>query len=169
MMQSALVSSLKKTDVFKNLSAAQLKKLAPIAAIENHLAGTVLFKEGDAASRFYIVEKGRVLLQMEVDIGSGRLPVPLDIATVAAGHGIGWSVFAEPHRYTASCRCLEDSRMIAFNADQLKSLLDRDPVLGYEVMKGVVRILASRLDNTRELLFDEEVMVRLKAEGKTLL
>ncbi len=168
-MQAVSTRSLKESDVFKNLNAAQLKKLASIAATEKHLARTVLFKEGDAASNFYIVEEGRVLLQTEVDMGSGRPPLLLDVATIAAGHGIGWSVFAEPHRYTASCRCLENSKMISFNADNLKGLLDHDPELGYEVLKSIVRILASRLNNTRELLFDEEVMARLKAEEKTLL
>jgi CRP/FNR family cyclic AMP-dependent transcriptional regulator len=168
-MQTVSIGSLKESDVFKNFNAAQLKKLASIATSEKHLAGTVLFKEGDVASNFYIVEEGRVLLRMEVDMGSGRPPLLLDVATIAAGHGIGWSVFAEPHRYTASCRCLENSKMISFNADKLKGLLDQDPELGYEVLKGIVRILASRLNNTRELLFDEEVMARLKTEGETLL
>lgn len=168
-MQTVSTRSLKESDVFKHLNTAQLKKLASIATSEKHPARTVLFKEGDVAAHFYIVAEGRLLLQMDVGMGSGSPPLLIDVATITAGHGVGWSVFAEPHRYTASCLCLENSKIISFHADKLKDLLDRDPELGYQVLEGVVRILASRLNNTRELLFDEEVMARLKAEGETLL
>jgi hypothetical protein len=59
--------------------------------------------------------------------------------------------------------------MVSFNADKLKALLDRDPELGYEVLKGIIVILASRLNNARQLLMDEQVMARFKAKGETLL
>lgn len=168
-MQQISSRMLKDTDIFKNLNEAQLRKLEAIASIKKYPATTVLFKKGDIASNFYIVGKGRVLLQTQVDIGTGRPPLVLDLTTVGAGHSIGWSVFAEPFRYSASCRCIEDTSMISFNADLLKSLLDGDPGLGYEVLKGIIKILASRLDNTRELLLDEQVLARLRAKGETLL
>lgn len=168
-MQTVSISKLKEADIFRNLNEAQLKKLASIAARDEYPAGTVLFRKGDAASKFYIVDQGRVLLQTEVDIGPGRPPLLLDMATVAAGHSVGWSVFVEPCKYTTNCRCTENTGMLSFNAEKLKGLLDQDPGLGYEVLKGIIMILASRLNNARELLLDEQVLARLRARGETLL
>jgi CRP-like cAMP-binding protein len=163
------IENLKKTDTFKTLDDSQLKGLASIAKRESHSAGTMLFKQGEDASNFFIIEEGSVLLQMDVDMGSDRRSVKLDAAVITQGHSIGWSVFAEPHRYTLNARCLDNVKVISFNADQFKSLLDQNPELGYEVMKGIVRMLATRLSNTRELLFDEEVMAQLRDKGETLL
>jgi len=167
--QTVSTSMLKEADIFKSLNDNQLKKLAAIADTEEYPAGKVLFKKGDAASRFYIVDQGRALLQTEVDIGPDRAPLLLDLTTVAAKQSLGWSVFAAPYRYTTSCRCLENTRLVSFNADKLNALLDRDPELGYEVLKGIIVILASRLNNARQLLMDEQVMARFKAKGETLL
>jgi CRP/FNR family cyclic AMP-dependent transcriptional regulator len=160
---------LKQTEIFNNLNDLQLQKLSGIASSEKHSAGSVLFREGQPASHFYIVEEGAVSLQMGADMGPGRLPVLLTMATVTKGQGIGWSVFADPHKYTASAQCEKDSTLLAFRADQLRELLNQEPALGYEVAKGVINILASRLNSTREMLFDEEVMDQLRKRGETLL
>jgi CRP-like cAMP-binding protein len=168
-MQTVAISKLKEADIFRSLNEAQLTKLASIAARDEYPAGTVLFKKGDAAARFYIVYRGRVLLQTEVDMGPDRPPLLLDMATVAAGHSVGWSVFVKPYRYTTACLCTEDTIILSFNADQFRGLLDRDPELGYEVLKGIIMILASRLNNARELLLDEQLLARLRARGETLL
>lgn len=163
------IGSLKKADTFKALDDSQLKMLAEIAERELHPAGTMLFKQGEAASVFCVIEEGNVLLQMNVDVGADRPPVKLEVATITEGHSIGWSVFAEPHRYTLNALCLDNVKTISFNADKFINMLDQEPGLGYQVMKGIVRILAMRLSNTRELLFDEEVMAQLRNKGETLL
>ncbi len=160
---------LKEADIFKSLNDNQLKKLTAIAAAEEYPAGKVLFRKGDAASKFYIVGQGRALLQTEVDVGPDRPPLSLDLTTVVANQSLGWSVFAAPYRYTTSGQCIESTKMLSFNADKLKALLDRDPELGYEVLKGIIAILASRLNNARQLLMDEQVLARFKAKGETLL
>lgn len=168
-MQTISIGALKEAEIFKNLNDGQLKKLADIAAEEEHPAGKVLYRKGDAASRFYIVVQGRVVLQTEVDIGPDHPPLLFDLTTVTAGRSMGWSVFAAPNRYTAGCRCVEKTKLIAFNADKLKGLLDGDPLLGYEVLKGVIAMLASRLNNTLQLLMDEQALARVRAKGETLL
>jgi CRP/FNR family cyclic AMP-dependent transcriptional regulator len=163
------INFLKQSEIFKNLNDSQLEKLSGIASSERHFAGSVLFREGEPASHFFIVEEGAVSLQLEADMGPGRPPVQLTMATVTKGHGMGWSVFADPHKYTVSAQCAEDTKLVAFNADKLREVMNREPALGLEVAKGVINILAVRLSSTREMLFDEEVMEKLRQKGETML
>ncbi|HOD35574.1 MAG TPA: cyclic nucleotide-binding domain-containing protein [Syntrophales bacterium] len=159
---------LREANIFRNLNDTQIDKLASIAVSETHKAGTLLYKEGDLATHLYIVEEGKVFLQMETGMGSDRPPMRITVDTITGGQAMGWSVFVEPHKYTLSGLCMENSKLVSFEADKLRDLLNQDSVLGVEMMKGIVRVLASRLNNTRILLINEMAMAQLRSKGETL-
>lgn len=163
------IKILKEANIFKSLNDAQLDELASIAVSETHRAGTLLYKEGDPATHLYIVEEGKVFLQMETEMGSDRPPMQVTVDTINGGQAMGWSALVEPHKYTLSCLCMENSKLVSFEADKLRELLNQDSALGVEVMKGIVKLLASRLNNTRILLISEMAMAQLRRKGETLL
>ena len=65
---------------------------------------------------------------------------------------IGWSVFRKPYRYTASVRCEEPCRVQRIPREVLDELINREPRLGYLLLKRVAAALADRLEQTRGLL-----------------
>ncbi len=161
----SIIDILRESSVFQQLNEGQLEKLASIAGRESHPAGTLLYREWDPAARFFIVEEGKIILDMKVELGPHQPPLQLTVDVIARGDAIGWSALIEPHIYTLSALCVEDSKLIGIEAEKLQELLTRNNGLGFEIMKATAKIVASRLKHTRVILVGERAMGLLM--GKT--
>jgi CRP-like cAMP-binding protein len=151
----ASVAFLKKCDIFSGLNEAQLKKLIAISKEEAYAQGTLVFKIGDPATHLYLVEKGKVFLEMKGDMGPTRPPMTVTVDIVTRGEAFGWSAFSEMNQYTLSALIADPTNLISFEGGELKALMDHDPQMGYEITKGLSRLLASRLNHSRVLLSSE--------------
>ena len=92
----------------QGLDPGQLNQIARITSSLNWDAGTTVFREGDRDSFLYVVEEGRVAIEIAVP-GRGRVV----ILTVGPGEVFGWSsIFAGRHK-TASARTIEPAKALA--------------------------------------------------------
>jgi CRP-like cAMP-binding protein len=149
------ISLLKKFAFLKDLSNDQLIKLEALAKEENHQAGTQLYSNGDPARCLYLVQEGKVALIMENYMGPGKPPMQVTIDMVAQGESMGWSAVVDPFVYTLSARCLEDTKLIAFDGEKLRDLMDEDAGLGYRIMQATAKVISNRLTHTRIILVGE--------------
>lgn len=125
------------------LCAAHLRELADAAMETQFAAGQHIFREGDHAHRFYLIEDGKVALQTH----SGGHPVP--IATLGPGEVLGWSWLFPPYCWHFDAWAEADTRTVAFEATRLRDLCEADKALGYELMKRMAGVLVQRLQSTR--------------------
>lgn len=109
----------------------------------------MIFKEGDEAKEFYILTEGRVVLEMDVQPVPNRPPIPTAVDVITKGEGFGWSAFVEPYVYTLSARCLTNCQVLSIKGDVLSRVMADDPSLGYEFMRRLAKLIASRLTYTR--------------------
>jgi len=126
--------------LFKGLSHAQLDLITGCASNERFAAGEMIFREGEPADKFYIVRAGRVAVEILVP-GHGAVTVE----TAEQGEVIGWSWLFEPYVRRFNARSVELTRVIAMDGKCLRGKCDRDPALGYELMKRFARIMQDRL------------------------
>ena len=152
---------LKECNVFEGLNDAQLEKLAALAKEEAYPTGALLYKEGDPSTHLYLVQKGKVFLEMKCDMGPTRPPMQVIIDVVTLREAFGWSAFVEPHLHTLSALIAEPTKMIVFEGGKMKALMEEDCQAGYEIMKGLTRLLASRLNHARVLLIGERALATL--------
>jgi len=152
---------LKECNVFEGLNDAQLEKLAAIATEEAYPTGALLYKEGDPSTHLYLVQKGKVFLEMKCDMGPTRPPMQVIIDVVTLRESFGWSAFVEPNLHTLSALIAEPTKMIVFEGGKMKALMEEDCQAGYEIMKGLTRLLASRLNHARVLLIGERALATL--------
>jgi CRP/FNR family transcriptional regulator, cyclic AMP receptor protein len=157
------VALLKESDIFQDLNDAQLEKLVAIAKEELYPTGTLLYKEGDPSAQLYLVQKGKVFLEMKSDMGPTRPPMQVIIDVVTHREAFGWSAFAEPHLHTLSALVAEPTKLIIFEGDKMRLLMEEECEMGFGIMKGLTRLLASRLNHTRVLLIGERAMATLTA------
>jgi CRP-like cAMP-binding protein len=157
----ALAAFLKECNVFQGLNDAQIEKLATIAKEEAYPTGALLYKEGDPSSQIYLVQQGKVFLEMKCDMGPTRPPMQVIIDVVTRREAFGWSTFVEPNLHTLSALIAEPTKMIIFDGGKMKALMDEDCQMGFEIMKGLTRLLASRLNHTRVLLIGERALATL--------
>jgi CRP/FNR family cyclic AMP-dependent transcriptional regulator len=104
----------------------------------------VIFREGEEASKFYLIRSGRVALQLFADRRG-----PLTITTLEEGDILGWSWLSAPYRWKFTARALEVTRAISLDGRCLREKSERDNRLGYELLKRFVHIIEDRLQATR--------------------
>ena len=156
-----LSKTLKECSFFKECNEDQLKTLAKIAVEESYKAGAQIYKKGDPAKNFYILLEGKVLMAMESYMGTHKPTKQVTVDILAKGDAMGWSAIVEPYAYTLGARCIDDAKMIAFDAVKLRALLNKDHTLGFKFMQATAKVIASRLTHTEIILVGERSMSEL--------
>jgi len=132
--------------LFRNLSQDRIAAIEAIARVQTCPAGQWLIHQDDHADNLYMVETGAVELVMPV---SSEIEVP--VALIRPGNGcVGVSALLDPHVYSLSARCKEDSRLKAIPTDKLLGLFQSDPEFGCTVMANLAQRLLERLCETRQ-------------------
>lgn len=148
--QQELVSYLQAIPWFQAMTEEHFNKLMSIARIFDFEPGQSIFHEGDKEDYLYIVLEGRVAIEISIP-GRRRMRLltvdPMDV--------IGWSsVTPVVRQRTAGARAVLPSRLVAFDANELRRLCDEDNSLGYYVYRRLANVVAGRLMSTRLQLLD---------------
>jgi len=122
----------------------QHRILSDCAMAMHFSAGELIFREGDPANRFYLIEKGNVSLESYVK-GQGMIP----IQTIGVGEVLGWSWLFPPYFWHFNARALEPIDAIFFYATPLREECESDHELGYELLKRMAEVMLRRLQATR--------------------
>ena len=139
---------LRTCELFASLNEEEVEvlttSLATACQIEAYEAGDSIFVQGEHNSRLYVVVDGQVLLQRSVNIGDRAAMWPLGL--LGKGRAMGWSALLYGPRYlTASAICRKPSRVISLEGGSLRSLLEKEPRIGFKVMDRLACMLGDRL------------------------
>ena len=128
-------------ELFNGLAGGTLEKLSSLAKKETHPAGAVLYRPGDPAEDFFVLDAGRI----EFLIGRGDRAAPGGFM-LRKGEVFGWAALLEgtPARI-ASARCLEDSSILRINGKRALAVLEGDPAAGFVVMRRLAALIARYL------------------------
>ena len=132
---------LKKIYLLENLDDSMLGKMLPFTQM--HLFGNkaVVFKEGQPAEDFFMLLKGKVVLEVEASES-----VMISLGSIKSGYSFGWSALLHESAYTSYAVCVEPCEVIALPGNIFVQLLEENHSMGYRVMSGVVEILKRRLE-----------------------
>jgi CRP/FNR family cyclic AMP-dependent transcriptional regulator len=151
---------LSECDIFQELNDTQIEKLVAIAKEKSVPEGTLLYKEGDPSTNLYVVQQGKVILEMKSDMGPTQPPMQVIIDIVTHREAFGWSAF-EPHLHALSAFTAEPTKLIVFEDSKIRALMEEDCEMGFGIMKGLAKMLDSRLRHARVLLIGERALVTL--------
>ncbi len=133
---------LAQSPLFAGLPDDYLAQFAALADEVTCAAGGALFREGEEASRLYILLSGKVNVQVQPT----ALTYPLTIVSLSTfGQLVGWSGFMPPNYYTASAICQEDSHLLAFDGSAFNRLLEENRELGFTIMRRIAEVISQRL------------------------
>jgi CRP/FNR family transcriptional regulator, cyclic AMP receptor protein len=130
---------------FIGMSAHYLRLLSDCAMATRFAKDQVIFRAGETANRFYLIEDGKVALESESDAGS----TPVIIDTISTGDLLGWSWIFPPHTWHFTARAAEPTTAIFFYGTILREYCDKDPALGYELFKRMSEVMMRRLQRAR--------------------
>jgi len=143
------IDTLKSSELFRGLSPSNLEKVASLCRSGSYRPNTTIFKEGDEAVNLYILTGGQVALEMDVRPVPSRPAIPTAVEVCPKGQILGWSALVEPYTYTLSARCMTNCTVLAIKGDILRKLMDDDVSLGYELLKGLTKVITRRLGEVR--------------------
>ena len=129
---------LKQADIFWGINKDIVKKIMDITIQESFKKGDFLFSEGDHALHFFILLKGRVKL-----ILGEAGPVVYIISH--AGEAFGWSSLIDRDSYSASAMCIEPTKLLKIEKNQLQNIFDKDPANGLIFFKHLAGTIGNRL------------------------
>lgn len=173
MIDYGAIHILSKFPIFEGLTDEELDKVADLCRQEVYEAGATVHEEGMTAEYLYLVQEGKVALEMELELRPYAPSRRTTIEVVTEGDAFGWSALVEPHTRTLSAKCLERTKLIVLKGSDLLDLFEREPHIGYEVMTATAKLVGSRLRDTREKLISflkgEELSFEYTPEEATLI
>jgi CRP-like cAMP-binding protein len=130
------------------VSAHHVRLLADCAMRSHFEAGHVIFREGETANRFYLIERGKVTLE------SSTLGEAVRIEEIGDGDLLGWSWLFPPYAWHFSARALEHTTAIFFYGTVLREYSEKDHSLGFELFKRMSAVMLRRLQAARQTLLN---------------
>jgi CRP/FNR family transcriptional regulator len=143
------ISDLKHLKIFSDFLEDELVDLAFITKKMDYNKLETIYKRGDEARYLFVISSGRVSL---------RLIEPGDRHGVAfeersRGEMFGVAIFMMPPKYTLTALCLEDTEVLALDAEDLKSVCERRTEIGYKLMKKIAQIYLDRYKHAKIELY----------------
>lgn len=144
-----LASTLAKHPFFHGMEARHLEAIAACASPVNFPAGGYLFREAEEASRLFVINYGKVA----VEIFRARRG-PVTIHMVDDGQILGMLWFHKPYRWRADARAVELTRTIALDVHCLTQKCEENHDLGFELLKRYSHILTLQFRSIMLQLLD---------------
>ncbi len=127
-------------ELLAGLPVEDLNAMAACGERKEVPSGDFLFRQGERASGFFLVEEGRVVVLMESPGGEAA-----NVLGVRRREAFGWSGIVEPRVYTGAAQAVDRTLVIRFDTDALLRVFEARPILGYRVMSRLASLVAMRL------------------------
>jgi len=143
--QAALANTLRGCQLFAGLPADDLAAIAAITQVRALAANEYLFREGDAARGFYVVQRGAVNVHRVNAAGKEQV-----IHIFRAGESFAEATLATETGYPADARAVEPSQVLLVRKAEFVRLLGRRPELALRMLAGMslhLRTLVGQLED----------------------
>ena len=149
MASGDVIESLRACELFDSLGQEEMQaltvELGAACATKAYQAGEHVFDQGELSSRLYVIVSGQVVLQRSVNVGK-KADAAWPLGLLGRGRAMGWSALLYGPRYaTASATCQKASEIVAVEGAVLRSVLERQPGIGFKVMDRLACMLGERL------------------------
>ncbi len=135
------IEDLKRIVILDYLKDESLKKLLPTVDFLRFEERDAVFREGDIAHRFYMLRRGKVLLEKRI---SDKITV--SVGTIKPGFSFGWSAMLDGGPYTTDAICAEPCEVFSIRREKILPLMDSDVEIGYVISQRLLRVIKKRLD-----------------------
>ena len=130
----------------EGLAKPHLEALADCAMRLHFSPNEMIFREGDPANRFYLLIKGKVVLETEHE------EKRVTVQTIGGGDVLGWSWLFPPYYTHFDARALEATEAMFFYGTRLREMCEADHDFGYEMLKRISMVVINRLASVERQL-----------------
>ena len=143
------VERLMEVGIFQGISEEELEMIREsVVRVQEFASGSVVFSENSESAEMYVVDSGRVNLEIEA-IPDTRLQV----SSLQRNGVFGWETLVPPYNYTSTAKAVTDCALVVLDGAGMRKLCETHPDICARVMERVVRIAADQLAATRQQVF----------------
>jgi signal-transduction protein with cAMP-binding, CBS, and nucleotidyltransferase domain len=95
-----IIDALRDSELLGGLDASRLEKISTLCRGDTRPKDAIIFDEGHEATELYLLQSGRVALEMQVQPVPDGPVIPTALEVISKGECFGWSALVEPHFYT---------------------------------------------------------------------
>jgi CRP/FNR family transcriptional regulator, dissimilatory nitrate respiration regulator len=143
--QAAILNALRACRLFGGLQTQDLHSIAAISVLKSLDAGDYLFRQGDPAHGFYIVQKGSINVHRANAAGKEQV-----IHVFRAGESLAEAALATESGYPADARAVESCVVLLVQKPGFMTLLRRHPELALKILASMaihLRIVVGQLED----------------------
>lgn len=143
--QAVLVNSLRSCQLFAGLSPEELAAVAAITTIRPVAGDAYLFREGEPAQGFYVVQTGAINVHRVNAAGKEQV-----IHVFRPGESFAEAALATDRGYPADARSIGDSQVLLVQKAGFLDLLRKEPQLALRmlgVMASHLRVLVGQIED----------------------
>ncbi len=140
-----MTTALRSCQLFAGLPLPDLESIADVTVVKSLAKGEYLFREGDPAVGFYIVQRGSVNVHRVNAAGREQI-----IHVFRAGDSFAEVALASARGYPADARVLEATQVLLVQKAGILALLRRQPELALRMlgsMSSHLRVLVGQLED----------------------
>ncbi len=129
---------------FKDFKEKNVKNLLDIGTIKEFQVKEYIIEENQELQDLFVLLKGSVHIGITVP-NKGKI----NVGTIYPGNIFSWSALFSPFISTAYAVTNLPSRVLSLDAKKVQSMIDKDPLFGYRLMRFISETLSRRLHDTR--------------------
>lgn len=129
--------------IFSHLSEVEMKEIASITTEKTYNKGELIYLAGDKGNKLYVIHAGKVKIARLSDSGKEQV-----IRVLGPGEFMGELSLFSGSILTDNAEALEKTTICLIEADKVKDLLKKYPLIAVKIMEE----LSQRLEQTEHLL-----------------
>jgi CRP/FNR family cyclic AMP-dependent transcriptional regulator len=138
-------------ELFVDLPDRALAAIGGVAEVRRYAAGEIIFSPETASDRAFLLLRGSVRLTVH----ASSLPQPVALASLETpGQAFGFSTVIGQTHHNSSAEAVTEVEAVALDGPKFLAYLEKDPEVGFVVMKRVARALSRRLATLRRHLLE---------------
>jgi CRP-like cAMP-binding protein len=138
-------------ELFVGLPEQALGAIAAIAEMRRYAPGEIIFSPEQASEWAFLLLRGSVRLTVH----ASSLPEPVTLASLETpGQAFGFSTVVGQGHHNSSAEAVTAVEAVAIHGPRFLDYLEKDPEVGYVVMRRVARAISRRLATLRRHLLE---------------
>jgi len=143
--------ALSELELFVGLPDRALAAIAAVAEMRRYAPGEIIFSPERASEWAFLLMRGSVRLTVH----ASSLPEPVTLASLETpGQTFGFSTVVGQGHHNSSAAAVTAVEAVAINGPRFLDYLEKDPEVGYIVMRRVARAISHRLATLRRHLLE---------------
>lgn len=152
MESDEVIKTLKKCELFRQLSEKEFLSIANLGSIKEYEAGEIIYEQGVLGTKLYVLSKGQVSLYRRIDLGNDRVA---EAAVYVLRENPqrrllgGWCTLpGEQHVQMCTAKCDKASKIVSLDCSDLREILTNNPNILLMILEKLVLILRDRLESS---------------------